>query len=314
MGTIQLGLDVQAQPDTNPVGKDDSKIFTIVEKMPKYPGGDAALINHIQKTIQYPKVADEMDITGKVVVSYVVSKTGDVINVKIKQGVHPLLDAEALRVVRSLGKFTPGQQRGVPIPVLFTIPVNFTLQLASGSAQEHFDRAISLYKKGDNKKGDEQLDKAISLGSSWYIQAYITRAEKKLETGNYTDALQDMNIALTIDSTRSDLLVLRGLCLYVKRMLDEAKETLEKALKINPDSYKATYYLGMVCFDLGLYQDAESNFTATIESRYKEADVYVKRGKARAKLNNQAGACQDWKKAKELGNKEVNELLKWACK
>jgi hypothetical protein len=65
---------------------------------------------------------------------------------------------------------------------------------------------------------------------------------------------------------------------------------------------------------LGLYQDAESNFTATIESRYKEADVYVKRGKARAKLNNQAGACQDWKKAKELGNKEVNELLKWACK
>ena len=82
---------------------------------------------YIQKNIKYPPIAKEYGITGKVYVSYVVDKTGYVTNVKIVRGVDKNLDAEAVRVVKSLPKYKPGIQRGKAVRVMFTIPINFTL-------------------------------------------------------------------------------------------------------------------------------------------------------------------------------------------
>jgi len=107
--------------------EDDDDFHTIVENMPEFPGGDLALMKYLQRNIRYPSVAKEYNITGKVYVNYIVDKKGYVTNVKIVRGVDKSLDAEALRVVKSLPKYKPGKQRGKPVRVQFTIPINFTL-------------------------------------------------------------------------------------------------------------------------------------------------------------------------------------------
>jgi len=109
------------------IEEDDEEFFMVVENMPEFPGGDLGLMKFIQKNVRYPAIAKEYNITGKVYVSFIVDKQGNVTNVKIVRGVDKNLDAEALRVVSSLPKYKPGKQRGKPVRVMFTIPINFTL-------------------------------------------------------------------------------------------------------------------------------------------------------------------------------------------
>ena len=105
----------------------DEEFFMVVENMPEFPGGDAGLMKYIQNNVKYPPIAKEYNITGKVYVSFIVDKSGSVTDVKIARGVDKSLDAEALRVVKSLPKYKPGKQRGKAVRVMFTIPINFTL-------------------------------------------------------------------------------------------------------------------------------------------------------------------------------------------
>jgi protein TonB len=107
--------------------EDDDEFFMVVENMPEFPGGDLGLMKYIQKNVKYPPIAKEYNITGKVYVSFIVDKSGSVTNVKIVRGVDKNLDAEAMRVVKSLPKYKPGKQRGKAVRVMFTIPINFTL-------------------------------------------------------------------------------------------------------------------------------------------------------------------------------------------
>ena len=109
------------------IEEDDEEFFMVVENMPEFPVGDLGLMKFIQKNVRYPAIAKEYNITGKVYVSFIVDKQGNVTNVKIVRGVDKNLDAEALRVVSSLPKYKPGKQRGKPVRVMFTIPINFTL-------------------------------------------------------------------------------------------------------------------------------------------------------------------------------------------
>jgi protein TonB len=109
------------------IEEDDDEFFMVVENMPIFPGGDLGLMKYIQKHVKYPAIAKEYNITGKVYVSFIVDKSGSVTNVKIVRGVDKNLDAEAVRVVKSLPKYKPGRQRGKSVRVMFTIPINFTL-------------------------------------------------------------------------------------------------------------------------------------------------------------------------------------------
>ena len=105
----------------------DDDFFMVVENMPEFPGGDQGLMRYIQKNVKYPPIAKEYNITGKVYIQFIVDKTGSVTNVKVVRGVDKNLDAEAVRVVSSLPKYKPGKQRGKAVRVMFTIPINFTL-------------------------------------------------------------------------------------------------------------------------------------------------------------------------------------------
>ena len=105
-----------------------AQVFHSVEQMPQFPGGEAALMKFLQSHINYPPMAAENNVQGRVVVQFVVDKTGKVGEVKIVRSVDKDLDKEAARVCASLPKFTPGRQNGQAVSVWYTLPVTFKLQ------------------------------------------------------------------------------------------------------------------------------------------------------------------------------------------
>ena len=104
------------------------QVFAIVEKMPQFPGGEKAINEFISKTLQYPVIAQENGIQGKVVCSFIINQDGSVTDAEVISGVDPSLDREALRIVSAMPKWTPGTQRGKAVRVKYTMPVTFTLQ------------------------------------------------------------------------------------------------------------------------------------------------------------------------------------------
>ena len=104
------------------------EIFTAVEQMPQFPGGEAELLKYIASHIKYPTMAAENNIQGRVVVKFVVNKNGKVGDVVVVRGKDPDLDKEAVRVVKTLPDFIPGKMNGQAVSVWYTLPINFKLQ------------------------------------------------------------------------------------------------------------------------------------------------------------------------------------------
>ena len=103
-------------------------IFTVVETMPQFPGGDAALLQFLAKSIKYPVIAQENGIQGRVICAFVVNRDGSIVDAEVLRGVDPSLDKEALRVINTMPKWSPGKQRGKPVRVKYTVPITFRLQ------------------------------------------------------------------------------------------------------------------------------------------------------------------------------------------
>lgn len=106
----------------------DPEIFTIVEQMPEYPGGEAAMRKFIGENLRYPKMEMDSNIQGKVVVGFIVDTHGRIRDVEVKQGASPGLDAEAMRVISTMPRWRPGQQQGKKVFVRYVIPIGFKLQ------------------------------------------------------------------------------------------------------------------------------------------------------------------------------------------
>lgn len=106
----------------------EEQVFKAVEQMPQFPGGDAELGKWLSKNIQYPTMAQENNIQGRVIIQFVVTKTGAIGEVKVVRSVDRDLDNEARRLVKKLPNFIPGKMNGQPVNVWFTLPVNFKLQ------------------------------------------------------------------------------------------------------------------------------------------------------------------------------------------
>ena len=104
---------------------EDNTIFTVVEEMPEFPGGETALFAYLSKNIRYPDNAMMNGIQGLVICTFVVNANGKVTEAKIIRGVDRELDAEALRVVNTMPLWKPGKQRGKPVRVRFTLPIHF---------------------------------------------------------------------------------------------------------------------------------------------------------------------------------------------
>ncbi len=101
--------------------------FYLLEDKPEFPGGEMALLSYLATNTKYPLLAQETGISGRVYVSFIIDKKGNVTNVKLVRSVHEILDKEALRVVKTLPQWKPGKQRGVPVRVEYIIPITFVL-------------------------------------------------------------------------------------------------------------------------------------------------------------------------------------------
>ncbi|MDR0745448.1 MAG: energy transducer TonB [Mediterranea sp.] len=107
---------------------DEITIFEVVENMPEFPGGYAALMQFLSKNIKYPPIAQENGTQGRVIVQFVVNRDGSVVDPVIVRSVDPYLDKEALRVISQMPKWKAGMQRGKAVRVKYTVPVSFRLQ------------------------------------------------------------------------------------------------------------------------------------------------------------------------------------------
>lgn len=112
------------------------KYYTVVEKMPRFPGGDEALLEFLAREVKYPGEALEKQLGGRVICSFIVGKDGKVYDASILRGVHPLLDAEAMRVIQSMPAWTPGEKKGEKVAVQYTVPVNFSLETPGTAARQ----------------------------------------------------------------------------------------------------------------------------------------------------------------------------------
>ena len=125
-GEVLKAKEVIAQPE--PPKEEETKVFDVVEVMPTFPGGNAALFEWLSKNIKYPVVAEENGVQGRVIVTFVVERNGSITDVQVAKSVDPSLDKEAVRVVNAMPHWIPGKQNGSAVRVKFTVPVTFRLQ------------------------------------------------------------------------------------------------------------------------------------------------------------------------------------------
>ena len=125
----QLAKSVKKEKANNPdMTPDKNGVYQIVEEMPKFPGGEDALMDYVSKNVVYPKEAQEKGISGRVFVGFIVEKDGSVSDVKVLRGIGGGCDEEAVRVISGLPKWKPGKQEGKPVRVSYQMPINFKLQ------------------------------------------------------------------------------------------------------------------------------------------------------------------------------------------
>lgn len=117
----------QAQPPVAVDANDNPLKLRVVQQLPEFPGGMVAMMKWITKTLRYPYLAQQRKIQGKVVVTFIINKDGSVSDIKIAQSADPLLNSEALRVVRLMPAWKPGLENDKPCRTMFAIPIEFKL-------------------------------------------------------------------------------------------------------------------------------------------------------------------------------------------
>lgn len=120
---------IQAPVEAPVEEEEEEVIFVVVESMPEFPGGQQQLFKYINENVKYPVIAQENGIQGRAICQFVVNKDGSIVDVVVvRTSGDASLDKEAMRVIKSMPKWTPGKQRGKPVRVKYTVPINFRLQ------------------------------------------------------------------------------------------------------------------------------------------------------------------------------------------
>ena len=118
----------EASPTKNSKISKSDKVYDVVEQMPSFPGGNGALLEYLATHVKYPVVAQKNGAQGRVIVSFVVECDGSIADVRVERSVDPSLDREAIRVVSSMPRWSPGKLNGYIVRVKYSVPVAFKLQ------------------------------------------------------------------------------------------------------------------------------------------------------------------------------------------
>lgn len=161
-------LKVKIVPQSN------DSIYQIVEVMPEFPDGVDKLATYLSENIKYPEEAKEKSISGRVFLSFVIEKDGSVTEVKVMKSINPLLDNEAVRVVKAMPKWKPGLMKGKPVRVSYVLPINFKLDESATTAKKTDEKIYETPETMPEYVGG--MDAMIK-----YLQENITVPEKYKE-------------------------------------------------------------------------------------------------------------------------------------
>ncbi len=208
---IAMGFNSQAQtaiPAANVLIDKD----TSTQRAPSFAGGEKALGDFLKTNTTYPDVARNKGIQGKVYVSFTINEVGLIGNVEVVRGVHPALDAEALRVVSLMPAWSPGMKNEKPVKCTFTLPINFfiydikELQRIEAAkvkdAQKDFSEGMILFEQKNYSEAEAYFSKSISSVPS--IDGYFNRALCKLNLQNDTGFCADIDEAAILGDLESD--------------------------------------------------------------------------------------------------------------
>ena len=180
--------------------RSEDEIFKSVEQMPQFPGGEAALMEHLDSHIQYPPEAAKQGIQGKVIVQFVVDKTGKVGEVKVVRSVNKALDDEAVRLIKTLPKFYPGRQNGQAIAVWYTVPVTFKLQ-----DKQEPEKPKDVEVKAEFPGGEEALSQFLKDQIKYPPKVAKKRIQGRVEVAFWIDKSGKVHDVKVVESVDKDL-------------------------------------------------------------------------------------------------------------
>lgn len=172
---------------------DPEEVFVVVEEMPQFPGGSEALMKYIYSNIRYPEKARQEGIGGRVILRFCITKTGQTDRVSVLRGVNPDLDEEAVRVIKSLPKWEPGKQGGIPVNVWYSVPITFQPL-----------KPNEMPEKTEQPQQNPQVTSITNLYDAGYDEPPVFPGSEEalmrfIETNkNYPQAARDRNIKGTI--------------------------------------------------------------------------------------------------------------------
>ena len=160
-----------------PKEAEQGDVFQVVEEQPMFPGGMGEMMKFLQQNVKYPKEAQDQGVQGRVIVQFVVNKDGSISNDTVVRSVDPMLDAEAIRVVRSMPNWTPGKQRGEAVRVRFTLPVTFRLDGGEESKTAEVKQVVKASTQGEEIFNVVE-EMPIYLGGHEALMKYIQQNVK----------------------------------------------------------------------------------------------------------------------------------------
>lgn len=200
--------------DTSSTAKAED-VFTIVESMPEFPGGQDGLFKYLSSNIRYPAKAKENGIQGTVFVNFVIGSDSMVRDVKVIRGVHKLLDEESVRVVKNMPPWSPGTQKGKTVSVSYNLPIKFTL---TGSGKINCEKKIyTIVDMKPQFKGDVE-----KLNAQFSVAVGITEKEFK------TEGTLNVQVVIDCNGIPKDYKLVKGISPSIdKRVINKLKEVDE---------------------------------------------------------------------------------------
>ena len=187
---------------------DEEQVFTIVDSMPKFPGGDQEMYKYMGKNIFYPIEAKANDEQGKVYVNFIVGKDGCIHNAKVIKGVSSSLDKEALRLINSMPKWTPGYKEKEAVNVSINLPISFVLLSQNNLriSTDNYKKGLRFYKSGDYNKAIEYFSVAIE-NYSRNVDAYFNRGISYYKMNNIEKACYDWKKAKSMGDKEAENII-----------------------------------------------------------------------------------------------------------
>jgi len=306
--------------------KEHAGIYNNPEVPPHFPGDEAALLHFLNKNIQYPQMERDNGIDGKVLTSFVINEDGSISNIKVVKPVSPGLDAEAVRVIKLLPKFSPGMEHGKPVKTYFTLPTVFKLQ-GSGVEELHdvwdyydggesaFERLIkkNLQYPVDAKenKVEAQIMVYCKLDSS--LKLHAVNIINGLDSEFNKEAIRLINLAPAFDSkVRSSKYIDEQELIRIDFYLDHYNTFFNK---LNDDRRsEESLQKGIAYFNAKEYNKAIESFDGAIVLNSTSSNAFFNRALAKLKSGNLKGACDDFRRAYLLGELDAQKGIKQACK